>query len=279
MKDENKTKEQLINELAEMRQRIAELETSETKRKHMEQALRESEEKFRGLAEKSLVGIYLIQNGVFKYVNPRLAEIFGYTVEELIDKKGPKDLTLPEDWPIVRENLRKRISGEVKSIHYDFRGITKDKETIYIEVYGSQTVYQGQPAVIGTLLDITQRKRAEKRVEYLNLVLRAIRKVNELLVREKDRDRLLQGTCDRLIETRGYYTAWIAILDDSGRLVTTAEAGFGEDFLPMVDRLERGEWPNCGRRALSQPGVVVIEDLVSACGDCPLAEKYCSRGA
>jgi len=167
MKDEDKTKSQLINELVKMRQRVTELEASERERKRTEQALRESEEKFRSLAEKSLVGVYLIQNGIFKYINPRLAEIFGYTVEELINKKGPKDLVLPEDWPMVEENLRKRISGEVKSIHYDFRGITKDKEVIYVEVYGSRTIYQGQPAVIGTLLDITERKRAEEEREKL----------------------------------------------------------------------------------------------------------------
>ncbi|MCL5421159.1 MAG: PAS domain S-box protein, partial [Nitrospirae bacterium] len=131
-------------------------------RRHAEEALRESENKFRDLAEKSIVGVYLIQDGVFRYANSRLAEIFGYTIYELIDKRGPEDLVLPEDWPIVEENLRKRISGEIESINYDFRGITKDKEIIYVEVYGSKTVYRGRPAVIGTLLDITERNRAEE---------------------------------------------------------------------------------------------------------------------
>jgi PAS domain S-box-containing protein len=133
-----------------------------TERKKAEKKLRESEEKFRGLAEKSLVGVYLIQDGVFKYVNPRLAGIFGYRVDELIEKKGPRDLVLPEDWPIVKGNLQKRISGEVESLCYDFRGITKTKETIYVEVYGSRTTYQGRPAVIGTLLDVTERRHAEE---------------------------------------------------------------------------------------------------------------------
>lgn len=58
-----------------------------TERKKAKEALQESENKFRDLAEKSLIGIYLIQGGVFKYVNPKLAEMFGYTVEEIIDKK------------------------------------------------------------------------------------------------------------------------------------------------------------------------------------------------
>jgi diguanylate cyclase (GGDEF)-like protein/PAS domain S-box-containing protein len=135
-----------------------------TERKWMEQALRESENKFRDLAEKSLIGVYLVQDGVFKYVNARLAEINGYAAAELIDKKGPKDLVFPEDWPMVEENTRKRLSGEVESLHFEFRDITKDNRIINVEVYGSRTMYQRRPAVVGTLLDITDRKRAEEKL-------------------------------------------------------------------------------------------------------------------
>jgi len=135
-----------------------------TERKRMEEALRESENKFRDLAEKSLVGVYLIQDGVFKYINARLAEINGYAAEELIDKTGPKDFIFPEDWPMVEENIRKRLSGEIESLHSEFRAITKDDRIINVEVYGSRTMYRGRPAVVGTLLDITDRKRAEEKL-------------------------------------------------------------------------------------------------------------------
>jgi len=279
MKDKYKTKEQLINELAEMRRRIAELEKSETEHKQVEEALRESENKFRSLAEKSLVGIYLIQDGIFKYVNPKLAEIFGYRVEELIGKRGPRDLTLHEDWPVVEKALRRRISGKVKSIHYNFRGITKNKEIIHVEVYGSRTMYQGRPAVIGTLSDITERRRMEDRIRHLNLVLRAIRKVNQLIIREKDRNRLLKEASRLLIKTRGYHSAWTAILDESNKLITTAQAGLGKDFSKMVKLLKDGKLPNCGQRALSQSKVVVIKNPLSTCTDCPLVDKYHNRAA
>lgn len=144
---------------------------SVTEYEETEETLAESENMFRDLAEKSLVGIYLIQDGAFKHVNPRLAEIFGYTVEEMMNNKKPQDLVLPEDWPIVEENLLKRTSGEIESLHFNWRGITKDERIISVEVYGSRTTYQGRPAIIGTLLDITERKHAEEELK---------RKVEEL---------------------------------------------------------------------------------------------------
>jgi diguanylate cyclase (GGDEF)-like protein/PAS domain S-box-containing protein len=133
-----------------------------SERKWMEAALLESENKFRSLAERALVGIYIIQDGIFRYLNPKFAEIFGYALPELIDRMGPRDLVLAEDWPTTEENLRKRLSGEIDSIHYEFRGVTKNRETIDLEVFGTRALFEGMPAVIGTVLDITGRKRTER---------------------------------------------------------------------------------------------------------------------
>ena len=136
-----------------------------TDRKQIEEALKESEAKFKNLTEKSPTGIYIIQDGLFKYANPRLAEIFGYTVEEVIDKIGPRELTYHEDWHIAEENIMQREKSYVKSINYTFRGVTRSKDMVYIEAYGSQTLFEGKLAVIGTLLDITDRKLAEEQVK------------------------------------------------------------------------------------------------------------------
>jgi len=232
----------------------------------------------RELTEKASVGIYLIQDGIFKYVNPRLAEIFGYTVEELIDKKGPKELVLPEDWPHVEENIRKQISGEVETIRYNFRGIKKDGEIIHVEVYDTAIIYRGRPSIVGILIDITAQVRAEERLKHINAVLYGIREVNQLITRERDRNRLLKGICDALVETRGYYHVWIALMDESGKLVTNVEAGLGKAFQPLIKQLEHGVLPVCGGLALSQAEVVVIQDQRTRCGNCPLVEKCCDKG-
>ena len=139
-----------------------------TEQKLIEEALQFSEAKFRSLVEESLVGVYIIQDGKFPYVNPRLAEILGYTTDEILSSKSLTDLIYEEDVKLVQENLKKRISGEVKTLHYSFRGKKKDNTIIDLEVMGSFTLYDGKPAVIGTLLDVSKRKKAEKELTKLS---------------------------------------------------------------------------------------------------------------
>jgi PAS domain S-box-containing protein len=160
MEDKNKSKEQLIKELSKLRQRIAEYEKMETESKRTEQALQESENKFRELAEKSLAGVYLIQDGLFRYVNAKFAEVHGFAVDEIIDKKGPISLVLPEDWPMVKESMQKRLSGEIESLNFEFRMFAKNGDIKSVEAYTTGIMYHERPAIIGTLIDITERKKA-----------------------------------------------------------------------------------------------------------------------
>jgi PAS domain S-box-containing protein len=132
-----------------------------TGRKRAEEALLESENKFRSFAEQALVGVYLIQDGIFKYVNPMCAEMFGYTVEECLNDMPFKNLVYGEDLIKVEEQIRKRISGEAEFVQYTFRGLKKNGEIVHVEIHGSRTVHKGKPAATGTILDISKRKRAE----------------------------------------------------------------------------------------------------------------------
>ncbi len=133
-----------------------------TERRQAEEALRESEIKFKDLSEKSIVGIYLIQDGLFRYVNATFARIFGYEIDEMLDKLGTRDVVAPEDLPVVEEQLQKRLSGAIKTSHYVLKALTKQQNVRYIEVHSSATIYRGRPAAIGTVLDITDRSQAEE---------------------------------------------------------------------------------------------------------------------
>jgi PAS domain S-box-containing protein len=136
-----------------------------------EEALRESESKFRDLAEESIVGIYLIQDDLFKYVNAGFAHIFGYPIEELIDHLGPEDVLLPEDLSLMGEKIRKSMVSEAESLRYEFRILTKDRQVKHVEIYGSRTLYRGKPATIGTLLDITDRRKTEEELRRLSIAI------------------------------------------------------------------------------------------------------------
>ncbi len=148
--------------------------TDISRRKSMEQGLRDSLDKFRSMAEQSLVGIYIVQDGVFKYVNRTFAELFGYTAGELINTRSPRDLTVPEDWALVEEHGRRRRAGTSLSGSYEIRGVRKDGGVVMIEVYESQALFEGRTANIGALLDISRRKKAEEAVRDSEGKLQAI---------------------------------------------------------------------------------------------------------
>src|SRR5450830_1119705 len=119
-----------------------------------------SEVKFRSLVEQSIVGIYIIQDDQFVYVNPRMEGIFGWSKEEMTSRTV-YDFIVPEDQALARENIRLRMSSEVPSVHYYLRVLHQSGAVLQVEVHSSRTDYNGRPAVMGMLVDITERKRAE----------------------------------------------------------------------------------------------------------------------
>ncbi len=120
---------------------------------------KESQDLFRKLSEKSLVGVFLVQDGKFKYVNPRFAEIFGYEQQEIIEEFHPQDLAHPDDRGLIISNMKDRLNGNPEAEEeYEIKGITKGGRVIDASLYGSKTMYQGKPAIVGTLVDISKNK-------------------------------------------------------------------------------------------------------------------------
>jgi PAS domain S-box-containing protein len=131
-----------------------------TERKRAEHALSESEAQFRALSDQSLTGIALIQDGRFVYVNPRLAEMFGYGPGEMIGLKSV-DVVHEDARAMMGESIRQRLSGEMQRVHHLFKGLRKDGTCVELELFGRSLTYRGRPAAMSTLLDITERKQAE----------------------------------------------------------------------------------------------------------------------
>ena len=128
-----------------------------------EAELQKSEERFRTIAESALVGIYVLQDGKYAYVNPAMAHIFGYTVPEMTGM-SPNVIVQPIDHGLVVDNINRRIAGEVRTIQYKFKGRHQDGSTRIVEVYGSRMEMNSNPVLIGTLIDITEQTLAEKEI-------------------------------------------------------------------------------------------------------------------
>jgi diguanylate cyclase (GGDEF)-like protein/PAS domain S-box-containing protein len=140
------------------------------KRRRIEELLEHieaAETKYRFLVEKTLVGVYIVQEDYFSYVNPRFAEIFGYTAEEIVREGNVLKLIDQEDRAFVAGNFRRQLSGETSSLQYEFRGRRKDGKLVHVEAINGLGTYNGRNAILGTLLDISERKQAEEKVLHM----------------------------------------------------------------------------------------------------------------
>jgi diguanylate cyclase (GGDEF)-like protein/PAS domain S-box-containing protein len=124
---------------------------------------------FRSLVEESLTGVYLIQGERLVYCNPRLAEIFGYTRQEMLLLGSVLEVIDPIDRDLVSAKLRQRLAGEIDTVEYIVRGVRKDGRGIFVEARSVRTTMEEQPAVMGSMVDITERKNLEEALRSLSL--------------------------------------------------------------------------------------------------------------
>jgi two-component system, sporulation sensor kinase E len=136
-----------------------------TGRKKMEKELREAELKFRTIAEKSVVGVYIVQKGKFTYVNPRFAEIFNYLPAELTNTYDIEIVFHESFRATANEHVKRRMAGEVESVHYEAMGRKKNGELNWVEFHGTRVFIENEPTIIGSAIDITERKKAEEELK------------------------------------------------------------------------------------------------------------------
>jgi PAS domain S-box-containing protein len=129
-----------------------------TERKQMEKL-------FKTVTNSSQVGIYIIQHGKFRMVNPQFQKLTGYTAEELLGRDS-LDLVLPEDRDKVREEAIKMLKGE-RTSPYQFRVVNKARESRWVMITVTSIPYQGGRATLGNYMDITERRQTEERERQL----------------------------------------------------------------------------------------------------------------
>ena len=135
-----------------------------TERKAAVDALAESEEKFRVLSDQSLMGIHIIQGGVFKYVNQATSDICGYSIEEIMRWETDEYAKVihPDDRPLVLEQARRKQAGEMDTTStYEWRLVTRSGEMKWIQSYSRTIPYGEGLADFVMMTDMTERKQAE----------------------------------------------------------------------------------------------------------------------
>jgi PAS domain S-box-containing protein len=131
-----------------------------TERRRAEAALRQSEQRYRTLAATMVEGILILQDGRFAYANPGALELIGYSFEEIQGREFAPFI-FPEDRELVRERHRRRTAGEALEPRYDIRILPRSGEPRWVQIANEKVDWEGRPAVLTVISDITERKRAE----------------------------------------------------------------------------------------------------------------------
>jgi PAS domain S-box-containing protein len=178
MRYEGKTREQLIDKLMELRRRNTELEELVAQRKKTGEKLRESEEKFSSLAEQSPNMIFINKRGRVVYANKKCEEVMGYRREELYSPDFDfLSLVAPEYRHTISASFNSHTRGEeVAPVEYTL--LTKEGRRINAILTTKLIRYEGETVILGTVTDITQRKRAgealqERELRYRNIITQA----------------------------------------------------------------------------------------------------------
>ena len=161
MKDKDKTDEQLINELLQMRRKIAELKAWEAERKRAEMELKQSEERYRSLVEDINDGYFILQDGKFVYFNQAFANLFGGTEEVILVREFSKIFSKKYQERISKDDLKGKEDHQEHFSQSEFEISRKDGKNLVLEIRFRVIDYDGRSAIGGICIDMTERKKTE----------------------------------------------------------------------------------------------------------------------
>lgn len=145
-----------------------------TLRKNFEKGLRESEEKFHRMIDTTATGIYIYSGKRLAVINPSFQQITGYSEAELA-QMDPMNIFHPAFREMVRQRTAARLQGMEAQSRYEAKILTREGVEKWVDLSATTITYQGQPATLGTFLDITEHKKLEEHLRdsrqlYLGIV-------------------------------------------------------------------------------------------------------------
>jgi len=156
IKDESKTKGQLLKEVQELRQHLIDMEAAQSR-------LSSDEEIVRIFRSSTPIGLFILQDGKFQFVNENFRAVTAGGPSELLNTES-MNLVLPEDREMVRENAIKMLKGQSVA-PYKYRIMTRTGQIRWLLEGVSSIQYKGRRAVLGHSMDITERELAQEKLE------------------------------------------------------------------------------------------------------------------
>lgn len=116
-----------------------------------------------------------------------------------------------------------------------------------------------------------------KTIKHMVLVLKTLREVSRAIANNSEVESLCNSICHILIERRGYYNAWIILTKNGKPIQPYYHTGINYDFQEMTDFLDKGNIPQCGLLSMESDKVIVLENPIQDCGECPLKKFYSGK--
>ncbi len=240
------------------------VKTDITETKRIEFALHESENRYRILIETAREGIFVAQDGIFKFVNPIMLEIFGYSMDEIVTIPFI-DFVHPEDKERITNNHFKRLRGEPVESRYHFRILKKEGAIKWIELNSVKIDWKGHPATLNLISDVTESKEAELQIKLKN---------EELQKLNAEKDKFFSIIAHDLRGPLGGFMAMTEMLADENQHFTETDrielmAVLSQSAKSTFNLLERLlEWSQMNRGlSIFIPQDLNLTDIISECSN------------
>ena len=201
----------------------------------MQGQIERSERIHRNIVENALAGIYILQDGAFRLVNPKLGEIFGCSTQSLLGLPFWQ-LVKPDDLQCV-SRLQRELPSDIPI--YESKVQRKDGSCRWIEFRTVPIEYEGKRAILGNLLDITERKELENGILQANRELAALDGIIEIsLSSSVDMDKKIADALTHLIAGMGGAEVGGVFLREEGGLVLRALQGSVEELIEFINEMD-----------------------------------------
>ncbi len=187
--------------------------------------LAHSESVYRSMTEESLAGIYIIQDGKLAYANKQLEEATGYNREEFVGTERFWDVIHPEDRPMAVARAAARQEGAEPPARYELRVFRKDGSIAWFQVAASRIVYNGRPATMGHMFDITERRQAEERARKQAERLAMLAGIGKQLTLRRGLKDLLETVVREGLRVLDAEMGAVFLVGEDGRLSVWAAVG------------------------------------------------------